>query len=133
MNLLSNAIKFTAKGHVYLNIEPGEPIEIEANPLTAVVKFSIEDTGIGIPEEKLGTVFEKFTQADASTTRHYGGTGLGLAISARFTELMGGKMGVPSKVGAGSTFWFTLPLPIDYSDPVEPDPEVELTSLPSCG
>ena len=69
MNLLGNAIKFTAKGHVYLNIEPDEPIESKAP--TAIVKFSIEDTGIGIPEEKLGTVFEKFTQADASTTRHY--------------------------------------------------------------
>ena len=127
MNLLGNAIKFTAKGHVYLNIEPDEPIESKAS--TAVVKFSIEDTGIGIPEEKLGTVFEKFTQADASTTRHYGGTGLGLAISVRLTELMGGKMGVTSKVGVGSTFWFTLPLPIDYSDPFEPDAEVELRSL----
>ncbi|HEX3117654.1 MAG TPA: response regulator, partial [Candidatus Acidoferrum sp.] len=127
MNLLGNAIKFTAKGHVYLNIEADEPIEIQAS--TAVVKFSIEDTGIGIPEEKLGAIFEKFTQADASTTRHYGGTGLGLAISVRLTELMGGKIGVTSKVGAGSTFWFTLPLPIDYSDPVEPDPEVELRSL----
>jgi CheY-like chemotaxis protein len=127
MNLLGNAIKFTAKGHIYLNIAPDEPIESKAS--TAVVKFSIEDTGIGIPEEKLGTVFEKFTQADASTTRHYGGTGLGLAISARLTELMGGKMGVTSKVGAGSTFWFTLPVPIDYSDPVEPDPQVELRSL----
>jgi two-component system sensor histidine kinase/response regulator len=131
MNLLGNAIKFTAKGHVYLNVGPDEPIENEAS--TAVIKFSIEDTGIGIPEEKLGTVFEKFTQADTSTTRHYGGTGLGLAISARLTELMGGKMGVTSKVGAGSTFWFTLPLPIDHSEVVDPnsesDSEVELPSL----
>jgi two-component system sensor histidine kinase/response regulator len=127
VNLLGNAIKFTAKGHIYLNVEPDVPIE--PGSTTAVVKFSVEDTGIGIPEEKVGSVFEKFTQADTSTTRHYGGTGLGLSISARLTEIMGGRIGVTSKVGEGSTFWFKLPLPIDDSDPLEPDCEVELSSL----
>jgi two-component system, sensor histidine kinase and response regulator len=128
MNLLGNAIKFTAKGGIQLSVEPDVSSEGEAEvdgkgdafstegsaaPLSIRVKFSISDTGIGIPEEKLSSVFEKFTQADASTTRHYGGTGLGLAISARLTELMGGKMGVQSTVGKGSTFWFTLPLHVD--------------------
>jgi two-component system sensor histidine kinase/response regulator len=138
MNLLGNAIKFTAKGGIQLSVEPDVSSEGEADFISALesappsfirVKFSITDTGIGIPEEKLNSVFEKFTQADASTTRHYGGTGLGLAISARLTELMGGKMGVQSTVGKGSTFWFALPLVIDAASP---DPaavsQFELTS-----
>jgi two-component system, sensor histidine kinase and response regulator len=127
-NLLGNAIKFTAKGGIQLSVEPDASTEGEADadvasiqettaPQSIRVKFSISDTGIGIPEEKLSSVFEKFTQADASTTRHYGGTGLGLAISARLTELMGGKMGVQSKVGKGSTFWFALPLVVDATAP----------------
>jgi signal transduction histidine kinase len=74
-----------------------------------------EDSGIGIPEDKLDSVFEKFTQTDASITRHFGGTGLGLSICVRLVELMGGKMGVTSTVGKGSTFWFNLPLPADHS------------------
>ncbi len=145
MNLLGNAIKFTAKGGIYLNVEaePADPSESvseseaasqsetpeNAQAATTHVKFSVQDSGIGIPEDKLGSVFEKFTQADASTTRHYGGTGLGLSICLRLTELMGGKMGVTSTVGAGSTFWFTLPLALDHSAPPESVPEIELTHL----
>jgi len=134
VNLLGNAIKFTAKGHVYLNVEsdPGEPSESgdpSEPPSNNTVRFSVEDSGIGIPQDKLASVFEKFTQADASTTRHFGGTGLGLSICLRLTELMGGKMGVTSSVGQGSTFWFTLPLPLDDSMPPEPVPQVELSGL----
>jgi two-component system, sensor histidine kinase and response regulator len=141
-NLLGNAIKFTAKGGIQLSVEPDASSEGEgegesgaistqatAAPQPIRVKFSISDSGIGIPEEKLNSVFEKFTQADASTTRHYGGTGLGLAISARLTELMGGKMGVQSKVGKGSTFWFTLPLTADTASPDPAVPQFDLASV----
>jgi two-component system, sensor histidine kinase and response regulator len=124
MNLLGNAIKFTAQGHVYLNVEPAGP-EFE----NATLRFSVEDSGIGIPEDKLGSVFEKFSQADASTTRRFGGTGLGLSICVKLTELMGGKIGVTSKVGQGSTFWFTLPLPVDQSAPAESIGRVQLGPL----
>ncbi len=124
MNFLGNAIKFTQKGHVYLNVEAGEQ-----ESSSAILKFSVQDSGIGIPEDKLGSVFEKFTQADASTTRRFGGTGLGLSICLRLTELMSGKMGVSSTLGQGSTFWFTLPLPLDLSDSPGPLPQVELTAL----
>ena len=135
-NLLGNAIKFTAKGGIQLGVEPDVSSEGDSDvsrdaaaPPFIRVKFSISDTGIGIPQEKLSSVFEKFTQADASTTRHYGGTGLGLAISARLTELMDGKMGVESTVGEGSTFWFTLPLTVDVTVPELPVPPLDLTSL----
>jgi two-component system, sensor histidine kinase and response regulator len=133
MNLLGNAIKFTAKGHVYLNIEAdaGNLGEAAASSETSpiVVRVSVEDSGIGISEDKLGSVFEKFTQADASTTRHFGGTGLGLSICVRLVELMGGKMGVTSTVGKGSTFWFNLPLPVDHSPDPDPMLQVELSTL----
>ena len=132
-NLIGNAIKFTAKGGIQLSVEADPAHEIvspqDLAGTTIHVKFSVSDTGIGIPEEKLSSVFEKFTQADASTTRHYGGTGLGLAISARLTEIMGGKMGVQSTVGEGSTFWFTLPLPTDAATPETAVPRLDLSSL----
>ncbi|HEY2820545.1 MAG TPA: MHYT domain-containing protein [Candidatus Acidoferrum sp.] len=141
MNLLGNAIKFTARGGIQLSVEgdAGSAHEAFPSPDSASssgagariidVKFSVSDTGIGIAEEKLSFVFEKFTQADTSTTRHYGGTGLGLAISARLTELMGGKIGVHSAVGEGSTFWFTLPLLVDATAPDPPVPQFNLMSL----
>ena len=111
-NLVSNAIKFTAQGHVLVKLECERQSESEA-----VIKFSVEDTGIGIPEDKLLILFEKFTQADSSTTRRFGGTGLGLAISKQLTELMGGHVGVTSKPGKGSTFWFSLPFGLSKSPP----------------
>ena len=124
INLLGNAVKFTANGHIFLNVDaPDKPSG------TATVQFSVSDTGIGIPSDKLGTIFEKFSQADASTTRQYGGTGLGLSICKRLTELMGGEMGIRSKVGEGSTFWFTLALPQAQTEAPRVVPEAELRGL----
>jgi PAS domain S-box-containing protein len=103
VNLLSNAVKFTHYGEVVL--------EVGAEPLGGAryaLRFSVRDSGIGIPEHRLGDVFESFTQVDASTTRKYGGTGLGLTISRRLAKLMGGDIGVTSEVGAGSCFTLTI-------------------------
>jgi PAS domain S-box-containing protein len=101
-NLLSNALKFTDKGEILLKVE-----YLEGMGAKTRARFLVKDTGIGIPQEKLGTIFESFTQADSSTTRKYGGTGLGLSISKRLTSLMDGQIGVESKPGEGSAFWFT--------------------------
>src|SRR5438552_689025 len=105
-NLLANAVKFTEKGHVL--------IDVGGDVAEGVVKLKVrvEDTGIGIPAEKLQSVFEKFAQVDGSSTRRHEGTGLGLAISARLVDLMGGKIGVESEIGRGSVFWFAVPLPV---------------------
>ena len=103
VNLLSNAIKFTHRGEVVISVSgpaAGEP--------AAAINFAVRDTGIGIPEGKLASLFQSFTQVDASTTRKYGGTGLGLAISKRLAEMMGGTMRVESVVGTGSTFHFSI-------------------------
>jgi len=101
VNLTGNAIKFTDQGEILIK---GEFKSVTKNTVT--VRFSIKDTGIGIPEEKQKTIFESFTQADGSTTRKYGGTGLGTTISKQLANLMGGEIGLKSKVGKGSTFWF---------------------------
>jgi CheY-like chemotaxis protein len=110
-NLLGNAIKFTEKGHVLIDVS-GEV----ANGIVQI-KVSVEDTGIGIPADKLQSVFEKFAQVDSSSTRRHEGTGLGLAIGARLVDLMGGKIGVESEIGRGSIFWFTVPLPVHEAQP----------------
>ncbi|MGD1069647.1 MAG: ATP-binding protein [Bryobacteraceae bacterium] len=102
INLLGNSIKFTEHGGLEVNVDP-DPESSEPGCL----RFAVKDTGIGIPQDKLGLIFESFSQADASTTRKYGGTGLGLTISKHLVELMGGRIRVESEVGAGSTFFFT--------------------------
>jgi two-component system, sensor histidine kinase and response regulator len=104
-NLVGNALKFTAVGHVLITVECESRQEHKAQ-----FKFSVEDTGIGISDAQQARLFQKFMQADTSTTRRFGGTGLGLAISRQLTELMGGTIGLTSQPGKGSTFWFTLPL-----------------------
>jgi signal transduction histidine kinase/DNA-binding response OmpR family regulator len=103
INLVSNALKFTETGLVAIKVEPGEA--------AGMLRFSVSDTGIGIPADRQEAIFGQFTQADASTTRRYGGTGLGLSIARHIVELMGGRIWVESEAGAGSTFHFTASLP----------------------
>ncbi len=105
VNLVENAIKFTEKGEVLIRTEL-----VEENSQQAVLRFSVTDTGIGIPYDRQKAIFERFVQADGSTTRRYGGTGLGLTISKQLAEMMGGRIGVESEPNRGSSFWFTAEL-----------------------
>ncbi|MFZ4536777.1 ATP-binding protein [Propionivibrio sp.] len=102
-NLVGNAIKFTRQGNVRIGVA-----EVERDGETALLEFSVSDTGIGIPPEKLNLLFHSFSQADSSTTREYGGTGLGLSIVLSLAKLMGGDVGVESEHGKGSRFWFRI-------------------------
>jgi CheY-like chemotaxis protein len=101
-NLGGNAVKFTNRGEVQIQVS----VEIEAEK-SMMIRFSVSDSGIGIPADRLPDLFTPFTQADGSTTRKYGGTGLGLAISRQLAQMMGGNIGAESVEGVGSTFWFT--------------------------
>ena len=107
INLLGNALKFTESGQVVLTVSgtPGPADECE-------LRFSVADSGPGVPAEQLGTIFEPYAQAEASTSRRFGGTGLGLPITQRIVALMGGRLWLDSQIGQGSTFHFTLPAAI---------------------
>ncbi|MBI4970876.1 MAG: response regulator [Candidatus Omnitrophica bacterium] len=114
VNLIGNALKFTEKGEVVLEVTSAEKTEDQCRLL-----FSVKDTGIGIPNEKLKQIFDPFTQADASTTRKYGGTGLGLTISKKLAERMGGGIEVTSQLGQGTTFCVTLPFEIQKGGSIQ--------------
>jgi PAS domain S-box-containing protein len=105
-NLTSNALKFTRKGYVYIDVAT-----VAGTASETTIHFNVTDTGIGISREELPKLFQKFSQADSSSTREFGGTGLGLAICKQLITLMGGKIGVESELGRGSSFWFRLNLP----------------------
>jgi PAS domain S-box-containing protein len=128
INLVGNAIKFTERGKVTVRVgcDPGKAG-------TICLRFSVQDTGIGIPVEKQRTIFDAFSQADASVTRRYGGTGLGLTISRRLVEMMGGRIWLESVPGEGSTFQFTVPLCVKQSNgqgPLPAQPHGSESSLP---
>ncbi|MEM9277804.1 MAG: response regulator [Pseudomonadota bacterium] len=105
-NLVGNAVKFTEEGHILVDVDGN------VDGKTATLKIAVNDTGIGIEKEKLGRIFEKFSQVDESATRKHEGTGLGLAITSSLVELMGGQIGIESELGKGSTFWLEITLPI---------------------
>ncbi len=115
-NLCGNAIKFVEKGEVSIQVSVQSQSE-----QSVLLLFKVTDTGIGIPESKIPILFDSFTQVDASTTRKYGGTGLGLAISKQLVELMGGRIGVESEQGKGSTFWFTIDF---HRQRISPDKQI---------
>ncbi|MFT5716532.1 MAG: CheY-like chemotaxis protein/anti-sigma regulatory factor (Ser/Thr protein kinase) [Oleiphilaceae bacterium] len=117
LNLMNNAVKFTTLGTVTLFVTL-----VEESKNNCTIKFTIEDTGIGINQEKISALFTPFTQQDSSTTRNYGGTGLGLSISQQLVELMGGEINVMSEVDCGSTFSFSLSLPISKQQSLEVQP-----------
>jgi len=135
VNLIGNAVKFTHKGEVAIHVkhakgEDGLEARLQEYGLPVTLQFAVRDTGIGIPEDKVGELFKSFSQVDASTTRHYGGTGLGLAISKNLAQLMGGTMWVTSTSGKGSTFLFTIsvqPAPARAAE--APSPLRGLTTL----
>jgi len=128
LNLLANAVKFTERGEITLRAEP-----VESSDTNTRVRFEVRDTGIGISQEKQAVIFEPFTQADDSITRVYGGTGLGTTIARQLVLLMGGKIGLTSTLGVGSTFWVELPLPFAEPAGIDLTAEVDITGhVPSA-
>ncbi len=123
-NLVGNAVKFTHAGHVLITIDHEWQDEQRA-----MMRITVSDTGVGIAHDKIEGLFQKFSQADSSTTRKYGGTGLGLAISKQLIELMGGAILLESTLDKGSKFWFTLPLELDGQPGAMPVPATELKGL----
>ena len=120
LNYAGNAVKFTDQGSIALR---ARLLEEQGDEL--LVRFEVEDTGIGITDDQRARLFQAFEQADTSTTRKYGGTGLGLAITARLARLMGGEVGVDSTPGVGSTFWLTARLLRGRGIvPVSPAPDI---------
>ena len=128
LNLLNNAIKFTREGHVTLSVRGSDQ-----NAIGEELCFAVSDTGIGVPHDKLDSLFKRFSQVDGTTSREFGGSGLGLAISQRLVEAMGGKIAVESVSGQGSLFWFTVTLPtgsksVSSVPSFLPQPSVRTTS-----
>jgi two-component system sensor histidine kinase RpfC len=121
MNLVSNAVKFTSEGYILINVVP-----VQTTHARPVIRFEVIDTGIGISEGDIRRIFERFTQADDSINRRYGGAGLGLAITQSLVALMGGGIGVESRLGVGSTFWVELPF-----DAAEEEKAVQLLAAAS--
>ncbi|MBF0194828.1 MAG: response regulator [Magnetococcales bacterium] len=122
VNLLSNSVKFTSNGEINLNISQAHGV-----PDPDYLRFTVSDTGIGIPEEKLETVFDQFIQVDSSSTRKYGGSGLGLSLCREFVSMMNGKIWVESKVGVGSQFMVEIPLPVAVLDKFEKEKDLTMT------
>ncbi|MBI2993638.1 MAG: response regulator [Gammaproteobacteria bacterium] len=125
INLIGNGIKFTREGFVHVNVAP-----VSVSDARSRLRFEIIDTGVGIPEEMQKNIFDKFTRVDESVTRETGGTGLGTTIARNLVELMGGKMGLISRVGQGSTFWFELEFDRAGDDEAAPGIDSELVRNP---